>query len=166
MHSSPRSHLTHNPAHSMLSLEHFFPHWHYLSSISPFSFVLICLFLWIVFYHDFSQLTFQSILQLFTDLILCGICKLAFGFRPLSQQIFVFGLFCSYLTADQQWLCFVVLFWDFMCVYVCTNSSVRWDCISVDFGDSVVDSPRSTPYGWKLTYFYLVCLFLFFQNAS
>lgn len=82
------------------------------------------------FYHDFSQLTFQSISQLFTDLILCGICKLAFGFRPPSQQIFVFGLFCSYLTADQQWLCFVVLLWDCMCVPIVLSGGIVFQLIS------------------------------------
>ncbi len=82
-------------------------------------FILFCSHLFVSlnsFYSDFSQLTFQSI----TDLILCGVCKLAFGLCPLSQQIFVYGLFCSYLTADHQWLrlCFTALgLYVCVCVY-------------------------------------------------
>lgn len=83
-------------------------------------FILFCSHLFVSlmsFYSDFSQLTFQSILLLFTDLILCGVCKLAFGLCPLSQQIFVYGLFCSYLTADHQWLCLCCT--GILCVCMC-----------------------------------------------
>lgn len=91
----------------------------YLLSIGCF-FSLFCSHLFVSltsFYSDFPQLTFQSILLLFTDLILCGVCKLAFGLCPLSQQIFVYGLFCSYLTADHQWLCLCCT--GIVCVCMC-----------------------------------------------
>ena len=118
-------------------------------------FTLFCSHLFVSlnsFYGDFSQLTFQSILLLFTDLILGGVCKLAFGLCPLSQQIFVYGLFCSYLTADHQRLdaCCIVpgrCVCVCVCVCVCAIIFVQWDCIWVDLGDPVVGSPHGTPYG-------------------
>lgn len=135
MHSSPRPHLpsTHpHASHLILCLERFFP-WLRLFVFRRLLFTLFCSHLFVSlnsFYGDFSQLTFQSILPLFTDLILGGVCKLAFGLCPLSQQIFVYGLFCSYLTADHQRLdaCCIVP-GRCVCVCVCAIIFVQWDCI-------------------------------------
>lgn len=86
-----------------------------------FCFVLICLFCLIVCTVTLSQcVLLQSILPLLTYLILCGVCKLAFGLCPLSQQIFVSGLFSSHLTACHQRLCLSVV--KFVCVCFVTVS--------------------------------------------
>ena len=154
MHFSPRPHLTPTRPHTSRPMIRTLLPWLTLFVFRRLLFTLFCSRLFVSlnsFYGDFSQLTFQSILPLFTDLILCGVCKLAFGLCPLSQQIFVHGLFCSYLTADHQRLCVccIVPGWCVcVCVCVCVPLFfVQWDCIRVDLGDPVVGSPHDTPYG-------------------
>lgn len=103
--SSPRPHLT----HFLLSLENVFLCLHLLFVFSCLLYMLCC--------HLFALLNsftvlfspqcvlFQSIFPLLTYLFLSGVCILAFGLCPLSQQIFVYGLFCSYLTVAHQCHC-------------------------------------------------------------
>lgn len=128
-------------------------------------FIVFCSHLFVSlnsFSTDFSQLTFQSILRLFTDLILCGVCKLAFGLCPLSQQIFVYGLFCSYLTADHRWLCLCCTTLGFyVCVPIVLSSGIVFELMS-EIHLSFVHITLLMGKG----YFYLVCVFLFFHNAS
>lgn len=132
-----------------------------------FSFVVICFFCFFplnLFYSEFSQLTFQSIFCLFSVLILCSVCKLAFGLCPLSQQIFVHGLFCSHLTADHQRQC---LWCTALGFFACSNGSAHWDFTFTWFWDPLVITlleGKDSPIFFSLLIFHNLWMWWLFLN--
>lgn len=154
MHSSPRSHLTHVPAHFTLSLEYVLHRWWYLCSISSFLFYSHC------FFENFFSIQWFLPTNLPVNLAVVHRFNPSWDLQisiwfpfPVTTNIclWIVLLIIDSRTAVVLFCCTALGF------FVCCNSSVQWDWVAVDSGDSVVTGPHKTPYGWKLIYFYLVC---------
>lgn len=137
MHSSPRFHLTHVPAHFLLSLEYvFLLHWQYLCSILSL-FYSHCFFEFFFFFQWFLPTNLPVNLAVVHRFNLSWDLQISIWFPfPVTTNIclWIVLLIIDSRTAVVLFCCTALGFYD------CCNNSVQWDW------GQVVTGPHSTPY--------------------